>query len=76
MNLAEIHAALTAAENALAPLEALAATFGPFLPAPVQVALAEIKLFQASAPALIAEVEKVVADVEAVYANIKSAVHS
>jgi hypothetical protein len=73
MNLANIQTALTAAEGALAPIETLAATFGPFLPAPVAAALAEIKLFQAAAPALIAEVEKLVADAEAAYASIKSA---
>ena len=72
MNLVSIQTAITAAEGALAPIEALAATFGPFLPAPVQAALAEIKLFQAVAPTLITEVEKVVADVEAAYTSIKA----
>jgi hypothetical protein len=72
MNLANIQTALTAAENSLIPIETLAATFGPFLPAPVATALAEIKLFQAAAPALIGEVEKLVADSEAAYASIKA----
>lgn len=73
MNLANIQTELAAAEGALAPIEALAARFGPFLPAPVQAALVEIKLFQSAAPALIAEVEKLVADAEAAYASIKGA---
>jgi len=73
INTDDLKKLIAEAESALGSIEALATTFGPFLPASVKTALVEIKMFQAAAPTLIAEVEKLVADAEAAYATFKSA---
>jgi len=73
INLVTLNASLAAANNAIAPFETLVSDFGPFAPAPLVMAVAELKLAQTVLPTLITDIETAVADAEAAWAKAKAA---
>jgi hypothetical protein len=67
---ASLQTNMTSINNIAVELENIAAMI-PFLPASVQTAIAEIKILQAVAPAIIADLVDVVTKAEAAYAQAR-----